>query len=68
MRLNPITGQPEYLPGDTSAPIYYDYDHQVWVKDGVYQDPGGAFLCRPRLARLPLLGLRLRRCPAGETV
>lgn len=38
MRLNPITGKPEYLPGDTQAPAYFDYDHQVWVKDGVYQD------------------------------
>lgn len=38
MRINPRTGQPEWLPGDTRAPLYFDYDHQVWVKDGVYQD------------------------------
>ena len=39
-RINPVTGQREYEPGDTSAPVYFDYDHQVWVKDGVYQDCG----------------------------
>ena len=40
MRLNPVTGKPGYLPGDTRAPIYFDYDRQVWVKHGVYQDCG----------------------------
>ena len=30
----------KYKPGGTHAPLYFDYDHQVWVKDGVYMDCG----------------------------